>query len=418
MKSRKVHGQAVWDLRHSWGLRQQNQEFSRHGPIEGQIQEVNPLHRLVCTRCALEFSPGDIFWKCTCGGLLNLTFEPTFPIEKIKKRKPTLWRYREAIPIAKDDSILSFDEGFTPLVPLTFDNKKVWVKQDHLFPTGSYKDRGASVLMSKVKELGISRVVEDSSGNAGCAIAAYCALGGIRSEIYVPENTSPAKLAQIESYGAVLKKIPGSREDTARAVWEAAQKDYYASHSWNVYFFHGTKTFAFEVWEQLEWKAPDTLILPVGNGTLLLGAFIGFNELLEAGMIREIPKIVGVQSAHCAPLAKAFRERLKDIPKVHPQDTLAEGIAIAEPVRGRQTLEAVKESGGSFLSVNDGEVKKSLRFASQKGFYLEPTAAATLAGVFQYLRNSDPEEIVVSVFTGHGLKATEKILKILGEAAL
>ena len=354
-------------------------------------------------------------WNCACGGLLNLEFDSAFPIEKIKKRRPTLWRYREAIPILKDDSILSFDEGFTPLVPLTFENKTVWVKQDHLFPTGSYKDRGASVLMSKVKELGISRVVEDSSGNAGCAIAAYGARGGIRSEIFVPENTSPGKLAQIESYGAILKKIPGSREDTARAVWEAAQKDYYASHSWNVYFFHGTKTFAFEVWEQLEWKAPDTLILPAGNGTLLLGAFIGFSELSEAGRIREIPKIVGVQSAHCAPLAKAFREGLKDLPKVRPQDTLAEGIAIAEPVRGRQALEAVKKSGGSFLSVDDGEVKKALRFASRKGFYLEPTAAATLAGVFQYLRNSDPEELIVSVFTGHGLKATEKILKILEE---
>jgi threonine synthase len=347
---------------------------------------------------------------------LDLAFESVFPIEKIKKRRPTLWRYREAIPILKDDSILTFDEGFTPLLPLVLNGKEVWMKQDHLFPTGSYKDRGASVLMSKVKELGISRVVEDSSGNAGCAIAAYSARGRIRSEIYVPENTSPGKLAQIESYGAVLKKIPGSREDTARAVWEAAQKDYYASHSWNVYFFHGTKTFAFEVWEQLEWKAPDTLILPAGNGTLLLGAFIGFNELMEAGMIREIPKIVGVQSSHCAPLAKAFREGLKDIPKIQAQDTLAEGIAIAEPVRGKQVLEAVKKSGGAFLSVNDEEVKRSLRFASGKGFYLEPTAAATLAGVSQYLRNSDPEEIIVSVFTGHGLKATEKILKILGEA--
>ena len=375
------------------------------------------MYHLTCAKCSRTFPPEEKTWKCSCGGLFDIEFQPTFPIEKIKRRKPTLWRYREALPLERDDSILSFEEGFTPLLPLILEGKEVWMKQDHLFPTGSYKDRGASILMSKVKELGISRVVEDSSGNAGCAIAAYGARGGIRSEIYVPQDTSPAKLAQIESYGAVLKKIPGSREDTARAVWEAAQKDYYASHSWNVYFFHGTKTFAFEVWEQLDWKAPDTLILPVGNGTLLLGAFIGFNDLLEAGMIREIPKIVGVQSAHCAPLVKAFREGLKDIPKVRPQETLAEGIAIAEPVRGKQALEAVKKSGGSFLSVNDGEVKRSLRFASQKGFYLEPTAAATLAGVFQYLRNSDPEEIIVSTFTGHGLKATEKISKILGEAA-
>jgi threonine synthase len=345
--------------------------------------------------------------------LLDLEFQSTFPIEKIKARKPTLWRYREAIPVGKEESIISFDEGFTPLVPVDFEGRSVWVKQDHLFPTGSYKDRGASVLMSKVKELGISRTVEDSSGNAGCAIAAYGAKGGIQCEIYVPASTSPGKLAQIEAYGAVLKKIPGSREDTARAVWEAAQKNYYASHSWNPFFFHGTKTWAFEAWEQLGWKAPETILLPVGNGTLLLGAFIGFGELLEAGMIREIPRIIGVQSAHCAPLAKAFREGLREIPKIQPRETLAEGIAIAEPVRGKQILEAVKKSGGSFLQVQEEEVKRAIRLISRKGFYIEPTAAATAAGVLQYLKSSDPEETIVSVFTGHGLKATEKILKIL-----
>jgi threonine synthase len=374
-----------------------------------------PLSKLFCTKCNRSFPLAEKIWKCPCGGLLDLEFQSAFPIEKIKARKPTLWRYREALPVEKEESIISFDEGFTPLLPVDFEGRSVWVKQDHLFPTGSYKDRGASVLMSKVKELGICRVVEDSSGNAGCAIAAYSAKGGIQSEIYVPAGTSPGKLAQIEAYGAVLKKIPGSRKDTARAVWEAAQKDYYASHSWNPFFFHGTKTFAFEVWEQLGWKAPDTILVPVGNGTLLLGAFIGFGELLEAGMIREIPRVIGVQSVHCAPLARAYREGLKEIPKVQPQDTLAEGIAIAEPVRGKQILEAVKKSGGSFLSVQEEEVKRALRLAGRKGFYIEPTAAATVAGVLQYLKRSDPEETIVSVFTGHGLKATEKILKILGE---
>ncbi len=371
------------------------------------------MGKLICRACNKKFSLGEKIWKCACGGLLDLEFESAFPIEKIKARKPALWRYREALPISGDQNILSFDEGFTPLVPFDFDGRRVWIKQDHLFPTGSYKDRGASVLMSKVKELGISRVVEDSSGNAGCAIAAYSARGGIHSEIYVPQDTSPGKLAQIQAYGAVLKKIPGSREETARAVWAAAQKDYYASHSWNPFFFHGTKTFAFEVWEQLDWKTPDTVIVPVGNGTLLLGASIGFGELLEAGMIGEIPRIIGVQSVHCAPLDKAFREGLKEIPKIQPQETLAEGIAIAEPVRGKQIVEAVKKSGGFFISVHDREVKNALRRISRKGFYIEPTAAATVAGVLQYLRNSDPVEIVVSVFTGHGLKATEKMLKIL-----
>ena len=220
-------------------------------------------------------------------------------------------------------------------------------------------------------------------------------------------------MVQIRSYGAVLKTIPGSREETAKAVLSAARTGYYASHSWNPFFFHGTKTFAYEVWEQLGWKEPDTVILPVGNGTLLLGAYLGFGELLDAGMIRGVPKIVGVQSASCAPLVKAFRQGSGKIPAILPRETVAEGIAIATPVRGEQIVTAVKKSGGGFLAVDEEEIEKSLRWACERGFYVEPTSAAAVAAVFKYLETSDPEEIIVSTLTGHGLKATEKILKIL-----
>ena len=329
-----------------------------------------------------------------------------------------MWRYREAIPILEDKNIISFDEGFTPLIPVKFGVKTVWIKQDHLFPTGSYKDRGASVLVSKIKELGIDAVAEDSSGNAGCAIAAYCAQAKIECEIFVPEDTAAGKLAQIRLYGAKLNRIPGSREDTAHAVLRAAEKNYYASHSWNPFFFQGTKTFAFEVCEQLGWKSPDSVIIPVGNGTLLLGAYIGFQELFNAGIVSQIPKIIGVQAASCAPIYKAFKENLEEIPEINKKDTLAEGIAIAEPIRGKQILEAVKRSKGALIIVDDLEIKKSLRYLCEKGFYIEPPSAATTAGLSKYLESSHPDEIIVSVFTGHGLKTTEKMLKILAEPSL
>ena len=267
---------------------------------------------LICQKCDKKFSLGQTIWKCACGGLLDIQISPSFPIDKIRRRKPSLWRYREALPIEEDRNVISFDEGFTPLLPVDFSGRTVWLKQDHLFPTGSYKDRGAAVLISKAKELGVPAVVEDSSGNAGCAIAAYCAKARIPCEIFVPEDTSPGKLAQIQLYGASLHKVSGSREDTARAVLNAAEKDYYASHSWNPFFFHGTKTFAFEICEQLGWKAPDTIIVPVGNGTLLLGVDIGFRELRQAGITDKLPKIIGVQAAHCAPLFKAFAGGLKE----------------------------------------------------------------------------------------------------------
>jgi len=376
------------------------------------------MNQLICHKCKATYSLDDPRWKCDCGSILDIEFKAVFDLEKIKKRKPTMWRYRETIPVQDDINIVSFDEGFTPLTEVNFNDKSVLIKQEQLFPTGSYKDRGASVLISKVKELGIKEVVEDSSGNAGSAISAYCAKAVIDCNIFVPEDTTAGKVAQIQLYGAKLNKIPGTREDTAKAVLKAAEKVYYASHSWNSFFFHGTKTFAFEVCEQLGWKSPETIILPVGNGTLLLGAYIGFNELLKAGIITRIPKIIAVQSENCAPLYWAFWENLDEIPVINKKETLAEGIAIADPIRGKQIVEAVKQSNGCFITVNENEIKESLKEICRKGYYIEPTSAATIAGIKKYLPKSNFDEVIVSVFTGHGLKTTEKMLKLLNEGSI
>ncbi len=367
------------------------------------------MPNLICTACQTTYPLADPRWRCDCGGLLDIDFEPRFPLAKIAARKPTLWRYREAIPLPEHAQIVSFDEGFTPLLPVKIAGRNVLVKQDHLFPSGSYKDRGATVMISQAKYLGLQSLVEDSSGNAGCAVAAYSARAGIACDIYVPESTSPGKLAQIQMYGAGLHRIPGTREDTATAVMQAAQTTYYASHSWNPFFFQGTKTFAFEVCEQLGWQAPDTLVLPAGNGTLLLGTAIGFNQLLQAGVIARLPKIVAVQAAACAPLEQAFAAGHGLPAAIDKRDTLAEGIAIAEPVRGEQILRAVRASGGSFLSLSEAEIVAALKAMAHQGHYIEPTAAAAIAGVASYLPASDPDEVIVSVFTGHGLKATEKL---------
>jgi len=355
-------------------------------------------------------------WRCECGSFLDLEFKPQFPIRKILKRGPSLWRYREALPILRDESILSMGEGFTPLEEVELSGRRVFLKLDYLSPTGSYKDRGATVLISKVKELGIRRVVEDSSGNAGSAIAAYCARGGIRCEIYVPLTTSAGKLIQIQTYGATLKRIEGSREKTAREAMDAAANIYYASHCWNPFFLHGTKTFAFEIWEQLGWRCPDTLILPVGHGTLFLGAHLGFRELKEAGMIRKVPKLVGVQSAACAPLYEAFRKGFRDAQPIEKKETMAEGIAIAEPVRGRQILEALRETGGEMMTVTEKEIETALIEMGQRGHFIEPTSAATVAGVKKYLKKKEEKGIIISTLTGTGLKALEKILHLCGSA--
>jgi threonine synthase len=226
----------------------------------------------------------------------------------------------------------------------------------------------------------------------------------VSCEIFVPEDTSPAKTAQIQGYGARLVRVPGSREETAQAALARAEQVYYASHSWNPYFVHGTKTFAYEVCEQLGWRSPDTLVLPVGNGTLILGAAIGFEELRQAGVITSVPRLIGVQSAHCAPLYHALRAHLTNIPAITKTPTIAEGIAIAEPVRGMQILDAVTRSRGDILAVDDREVIAVLSAMVRQGFCIEPTSAAAIAGVSAYLATAPPSEIIVTLFSGHGLK--------------
>lgn len=370
--------------------------------------------QLICRDCGKEVAHDSLAYECDCGGLFDLKFSPTFDLEAIASRPPDLWRYAEALPVDHAQRV-SLGEGMTPLVPVTVAGREVLIKAEQGSPTGSYKDRGATVLITKALEMGVQEVVEDSSGNAGASMAAYCAKAGMACNIFVPESTSPGKLAQVELYGASLNRIPGSREDTAIAVLEAAQDAFYASHSYSPYFFHGTKTWAYEVAEQLGWQAPDSVVLPAGNGTLLLGAYIGFKEMRTAGIIQSMPMIVAVQSAECAPLALAFELGMDDYAALLPGNCLAEGIAIAEPVRGAQILAAIRETGGTVLTADNSEVKESLIAMGRQGHCIEPTSAATIAGLAKYLETAPADEQVVSVFTGHGLKAAGKIGQLLGE---
>jgi threonine synthase len=361
------------------------------------------------------YSIDSSIWMGDNNELLDISYFSNFSLKNIRREEPTLWRYRHVIPIREDSNIVSFNEGFTPLSKINIEGKQVFVKEDFLFPTSSYKDRGASVLISKVKELGIKKVIQDSSGNAGSSIACYAAKAKIECDIYVPSDTAPAKLAQIQMYGANVIKVEGTREETAKAAFLAAKNNYYASHVWNPFFFQGTKTFSFEVCEQLNWKNPDTVVLPAGNGSLLIGAYIGFSELFYSGIIPAVPKIIAVQSKFCAPLYEAFRNRTDNIPKVIQGKTLAEGIAISSPARGKQILGCVKKTGGKILVVDEEQIISTLFEMGNQGYYIEPTSAAVIAGLKDYLSESDSDELIISVFTGTGLKSSDKIIKLLSE---
>jgi len=361
---------------------------------------------LLCSQCGEAYPNDKPIWRCNCGAVLNIKFSPGFPIETIKTRPPSMWRYEEAIPVSNP---VSYGEGYTPIVKEKISGTDVLLKLEYLFPSGSFKDRGASVLISKARELGFKHVVEDSSGNAGAAIAAYSAKAGITCDIYVPEGTSPGKLTQISSYGANLCIVKGSREDTTKAAMVAAEQHYYASHIWNPYFLQGTKTFSYEVTEQLGWKAPDTVICPVGHGTLLLGAYFGFLELKEASIIDHLPRIIGVQTESCPPLAEAWRKGKNDYAKIEKKETLGEGISIAEPIRAPQILKAVRKTGGEVIMVSEHQILTALKSILRKGYYIEPTSATVVAGL--NLLNDLGQTVIP--LTGTGLKTTEKLGRLL-----
>ncbi|HET6872349.1 MAG TPA: pyridoxal-phosphate dependent enzyme, partial [Sporolactobacillaceae bacterium] len=287
--------------------------------------------------------PLPLEWLDASKGLYHLeSIDVAFPIETIRKRPPSLWRYKEALPMALfGDSWqrVSMGEGMTPIVTLDSDNG-LYGKMDYLMPTLSFKDRGAVMLIAYALKKGYSRVMVDSSGNAGTALAAYAARAGIVCDIFVPETTSDKKVKQIEAHQATVHKIPGPREASAIAAQDAVRRTgaFYASHVYNPIFYQGTKTFVFEIWEAWGGRLPDYLVLPVGNGTLILGAYLGLLDLKKAGLIAALPHIVAVQAANCNPIAQAFDRGERTVKKIAGEETRAEGIAIADPPRGADIL--------------------------------------------------------------------------------
>ncbi|GHJ35736.1 threonine synthase [Streptomyces sp. TS71-3] len=324
----------------------------------------------------------SLAWRCpACLGPLDLDFMPTpAPLASLAGRADSLWRYAESLPL--HDPSVSLGEGRTPLVPL---REGITAKLDFLMPTLSFKDRGAVLLAELARRLEPRRVIADSSGNAGTSVAAYCARARLSCTIYVPRGTSGKKLEQIAAHGARVEVVPGDREAAAQAARQAADEPgtFYASHVFNPYFLHGTKTYVHELWEDMGGRLPDVLAVPVGNGTLLLGASLAVEELFTAGLIGRRPALYAVQAAAVAPLADAWRDGLEELPEAPTPatPTLAEGIAIPRPPRARQILRAVRSSGGTFLTVTEGQIRAAQRDLASQGLFVESTGVACWAAV-------------------------------------
>ncbi|WP_328905628.1 threonine synthase [Streptomyces sp. NBC_00234] len=362
------------------------------------------MAQYLCPQDGTRADTTTLTWCCpVCRGPWDLDFgiSAGLSLNSLAGRVNSLWRYEEVLPLATPAT--SLGEGRTPLVPLT---GTVSAKLDFLMPTLSFKDRGAVMLAELARRLDPRRVVADSSGNAGTAVAAYCARAGLPCTVYVPEGTSPKKTEQIRAHGARLEIVPGDREATARAARAAADAPgtFYASHVFNPYFLHGTKTYVYELWEDLGGTLPDTIAVPVGNGTLLLGAALATAELHAQGLIERRPALIAVQAEAVSPLAAAFRAGADELPPARADDgpaaaTLAEGIAIPRPPRARQILAAVRASGGTFLTVSEDRIRSAQLDLAARGLYVETTGVACWAAVGDWTDRS-----VVVPLCGAGLK--------------
>lgn len=358
---------------------------------------------ITCTNCRAPYPSDATPHQCPrCSGIYDLDSFPEYRLDQVRQDFPGIWRFQHALGLPDGAPIVTLGEGRTPLICGEAFGRKVAFKLEYLNPSGSYKDRGSAVLVSFLKSRDISSVVEDSSGNAGASLAAYIARMGMQASIYMPESTSQPKVRQIEAYGASVVRVPGPRSHTTDAVLQAvAGGAIYASHANLPQVLSGYATLAYEIYEQID-QAPGTLILPAGQGNLLLGLGRGFLSLQRAGLISNFPWLVGVQARACAPLWAVYHYGAAGMGWVSEGDTLAEGVRVKHPRRGDAVIKMLIENHGTLVAVDEDEIINGRIALAHQGFYVEYTSAIVWSAL-QQIHESAPDPIVV-ILTGSGLK--------------
>lgn len=351
----------------------------------------------ICTECGTPAQPLD--WRCTnCEGALDLANLPPFDPSKIHENDFSLWRYREMLPVKKQ---FTLGEGMTPLAPTTIDGFTFQAKLEYLNPTGSYKDRGTTTMMNHIAQFDVPEVIDNSSGNAGASVAAFSSVSGINARIFVPAKTAvESKKALIRAFGGTIVEC----EDYENEIYEAAKTTTYASHAWSPYFVLGQTTVGWETWEQLGKRAPDAIATPVGHGGLFLGFYRGFKALHTAGLIDKMPKMIAVQSTGVDPIIRAWESGADSPPEISPGPSVADGILVKVPVRGKQILEAIRETDGCAFRVDNDAILAAQKRITSQGIIIEPTSAVTVAALPQIREKLGDDIELVIAFTGNGLK--------------
>jgi threonine synthase len=334
--------------------------------------------------------------------------------EEIDGRTRSLWRYRAVLPvdIAKP---ISLGEGCTPLVQQSWGDLRPHFKLEWFNPTGSFKDRGSAVMLSFLRQIGVDAILEDSSGNAGSSMAGLGAAGGMRVKILAPASTSPAKIAQVRAYGAEIQLVEGPREESEAEAIRQSNETFYASHNWQPFFLEGTKSLAYELWEDLGFRAPDNVVIPVGAGSSLLGCAFGFRELMKAGQIAKLPRLFVTQPLNCSPIDASFKAGVDTPVPREVRKTIAEGTAIRHPMRLREIVDALRESGGGTVALTEDEIIAALRRLARQGLFAEPTSASAAAALDKLsdAGSIKANETTVVLLTGNGLKAASTVADLV-----
>src|SRR5208282_4153283 len=383
---------------------------------------MGTVQALVCRRCNEESPPTKLISCPKCFAPVDVTYDYDsiqLSHDSFDSRPRTLWRYRELLPVQDQRNIVDLNAGFTPLhrcrnLEKMLGLKEIYVKNDGLNPTNSFKDRPASVAISKAVEFDLKTVGAVSTGNLAAAVAAHAAKANIPCYIFIPQGIEPSKIAQIQAYGPHVLSIRGTYDDANRLAYLASE-----SYGWAIanitmrpYYVEGSKTLSFEVCEQLGWQPPDHMIVPIGSGALMRAIWKGLNETEQIGLIKDQEtSIHGAQASGCSPVATAF-ESGQAIKPVAKPDTIAKSLAIGDPGDGNYAIEVAKTTGGKIGGISDADIQKAIRLlASKEGIFTEPAGAVTIAQLKNLVDAGQilPDESVVCYVTGNGLKAVDAV---------
>ncbi len=365
-------------------------------------------YELKCLSCGCR-SENMLEFRCpNCGGITTVRIHLNFKKGEVNKKRFDVWRYAKLFPYVKKDNIITLGEGWTPLVKFS---ENLYFKLENLNPTGSFKDRGSTVLISalheQVKKVG-GYLSEDSSGNAGASIAAYAARAGVKAKIYVPENVSGPKLNQIMFYGADVVKVSGSRAHVADEAQKADKGKFYVGHIFHPIFRDGIRSLAYEVAEQFVWHVPERVYLPVSAGTLLLGVIEGFKHLLKSAVADFMPKIVACQTSQVSPL----HHRFKNLSYTPPEkiSSLADALVSTNPPLLETMTKSLRAANGDTVMVEEEEIFQAFKELANQGFFVEPSSAVAYAAYKKQLKVGEAAsgEKTLIVLTGNGLKSALK----------